>query len=87
MQSFHRGLEPHEREYLQREVDDIYQRFVDVVAKGRRLSRGRVEEISEGKVYTGAQAVRIGLCDSLGGLHAAIAKESVHTSSCIWRCL
>lgn len=61
------------RERLDAAIDDIYARFVARVADGRGLEPSSVEAIAEGRVWTGAQAVSLGLVDTLGGLHAAMA--------------
>lgn len=61
------------RERLDAAIDDIYARFVARVADGRGLEPSSVEAIAEGRVWTGAQAVGLGLVDTLGGLHAALA--------------
>lgn len=53
-------------------IDWHYDQFVGKVAAGRELSEERVREIAEGKVYTGNQAVDIGLADEIGGLSEAL---------------
>jgi protease-4 len=53
-------------------VDEIYERFLDLVAQGRKLDRERVAEIAQGRVWTGTRAKEIGLVDELGGLERAI---------------
>jgi protease-4 len=53
-------------------MDRLYDDFVGKVAAGRRLDEERVREIAQGRVYTGNQAIGIGLADSLGGLSEAI---------------
>ncbi|MBM3288050.1 MAG: signal peptide peptidase SppA, partial [Candidatus Eisenbacteria bacterium] len=53
---------------MERHYDD----FVAKVAQGRKLDEARVREIGQGRVYTGNQAVAIGLADQLGGLSEAI---------------
>ncbi len=58
---------------LQRMVDWIYAEFVAKVAEGRGLSPERVEQIAQGRVWSGVDAVGIGLVDELGGLDTAIA--------------
>src|SRR3990172_8992936 len=65
------------RERMRAELDAIYDLFLDRVAGGRGLSREQVHAVARGRVWTGAQAVDIGLVDSLGGLRAAVrrAKE------------
>jgi protease-4 len=54
-------------------VDDIYDQFKSVVAKGRGLTLERVQEIARGRVWTGEDAKEIGLVDELGGMKDAIA--------------
>lgn len=61
-----RPLTAEERRLLQGLVNDIYQQFVDVVAKGRGMSRERVLELADGRVFTGRQAKAAGLVDELG---------------------
>ncbi len=53
-------------------VDEIYERFLDLVADGRKLDRERVHEIAQGRVWTGARALELGLVDELGDLDRAI---------------
>lgn len=64
---------PEEMAVLQRMVDWIYAEFVAKVADGRNLSPQRVEEIAQGRVWSGADALALGLVDELGGLDAAVA--------------
>lgn len=58
-------------------VDSTYRRFVRLVAEGRKMSPEAVEAVAKGQVWTGAQAVRNGLVDELGGFRRAfeVAKE------------
>jgi protease-4 len=64
---------------LQTSVLDTYQLFLKRVADGRGLSIGEVDEIGQGRVWTGRQALEVGLVDELGGLYTAVrrAKEAV----------
>ena len=64
---------PEEIAVLQRMVDWIYSEFIGKVAEARKLDPQRVEEIAQGRVWSGAEAKEIGLVDELGGLDAAIA--------------
>jgi protease-4 len=57
---------------VQGEVDWIYGKFLDKVAAGRHLPRARVEEIAQGRVWSGADALKLGLVDEIGGLNNAI---------------
>lgn len=54
-------------------VDNIYDLFLEKVADSRELSRDRVAEIAQGRVWSGMSAKNIGLVDQIGGLDAAIA--------------
>lgn len=58
---------------LERFLDQIYAAFVQGVAEGRGLDPARVDEIAQGRVWTGAQAAEIGLVDRLGGMDTAFA--------------
>jgi len=64
---------------LQTSVLDTYQLFLTRVADGRGLSIGEVDEIGQGRVWTGRQALEVGLVDELGGLYTAVrrAKQAV----------
>jgi protease-4 len=64
---------PAEMAVLQRGTDVVYKAFLDRVATARTLSVDSVAAIAEGRVWSGVQAQRIGLVDSLGGLDAAVS--------------
>ncbi len=63
---------PEEMAIFQRMVDWGYDQFITKVSDGRKLKREFVEEIAQGRVWSGAEARRLGLVDELGGLDAAI---------------
>ncbi|MBS1263452.1 MAG: hypothetical protein MAG715_00634 [Methanonatronarchaeales archaeon] len=66
------GLTEEEEEYAQGVVDAAHSRFVEQVAEGRNLPRDEVESVSDGRVYTGRDALELGLVDEMGTLDAAI---------------
>jgi protease-4 len=68
-----RALTAEEAALFQKLVDEAYGRFVDVVAQGRRMDRTRVLRLADGRVYTGAQAYRLGLVDALGSFDDAVS--------------
>ena len=68
-----RPFNPQEREMMQGWVDDLYDAFIDLVATHRGLDEAAVREIAEGRVWSGEDALDIGLVDSLGTLKDAIA--------------
>ena len=72
MGTIFRPLSKVERAMLQRSVDTIYNRFVDVVAEGRGMAFEAVDSIASGRVWSGAQGTDNGLVNTLGGLNEAI---------------
>jgi protease-4 len=61
---------------LQKAVDKFYDQFVDRVSHGRHLDVAQVNEIAQGRVWSGSEAARIKLVDDIGGLNSAIAYAS-----------
>jgi protease-4 len=62
-----------EREELREHIRSFYNSFIQKVAQSRKMPAARVEQLAEGRVWTGAQARANGLVDALGGLDRAIA--------------
>ncbi len=56
----------------QKSVNQIYDAFLDRVSEGRKLPKPKVNEIAQGRVWSGIEAQKIGLVDELGGLEPAI---------------
>jgi protease-4 len=67
-----RPLNPSEKQIVQNGVDLIYTDFIQKVAQGRKLSQDKVDSIAQGRVWSGKDALKIGLVDELGGLDRAI---------------
>lgn len=67
------SLKPVERAMLMRGVDKVYATFTNLVSQGRNLPIERVLEVAEGRVWSGEEALGIGLIDAYGGLKSAIA--------------
>ncbi len=67
-----RAMTADEMTILQRGVDRIYNDFVNKVASGRKMSKEKVDSIAQGRVWTGTDAIKIGLVDELGGLDKAL---------------
>jgi len=67
-----RALSPFEEGVIRREVDLTYQKFVEHVSKGRKLSQLFVDSIGQGRIWSGKDALRLRLIDKLGGLTDAI---------------
>jgi protease-4 len=67
-----RPMTPDERNFIQLGVEDIYKTFVQHVAEGRGMRPEQVDSIGQGRIWSGTDAVRIGLVDVLGGLDKAV---------------
>jgi protease-4 len=63
---------PEEMAIFQQIVDWAYEEFITKVMEGRKLERAFVEEIAQGRVWSGVEAQKLGLVDELGGLDQAI---------------
>jgi protease IV len=64
--AFDRELTPPEQQILQELIDTSYRQFVSTVAQGRNLSEDVVRSFADGRVFTGEQALNLGLVDRLG---------------------
>jgi protease-4 len=53
-------------------LGDTYQHFVNLVARGRGMTPARVDQIAQGRVWTGADAIKLKLVDGIGGMDQAI---------------
>ncbi len=73
MYSFMRPLDQKETAYLQASVEKIYGKFTGLVSEGRGMSVEAVDEIAQGRVWAGAEAIGIGLVDRIGTIEDAIA--------------
>lgn len=73
MLSLTRPFDAGETAWMQEYVEDIYGRFVANVAEGRDMTVEAVDSIAQGRVWTGAEALKIGLVDEIGTLSDAIS--------------
>lgn len=69
-------ITPEQRQILEEFVDESYEDFIRVVADGRGMSVEVVRELADGRIYTGRQALDVGLVDELGNLQDAIDKAA-----------
>lgn len=68
-----RALSESERAIIQNQVELIYDKFISNVSEGRNMSKEEVDAIGQGRVWTGKDAIELGLVDVLGGMEDAIA--------------
>ncbi|GAA3984627.1 signal peptide peptidase SppA [Mucilaginibacter dorajii] len=71
-----RPLSPEERAILQNNVNHGYDEFTKAVAAGRGKTQEYINSIGQGRVWTGSQAIKIGLVDRLGNINDAIASAA-----------
>lgn len=68
-----RPLDKNEIAYMQASVEKIYDKFTGIVSEGRDMSVPSVDAIAQGRVWAGAEAIKIGLVDQIGTIEDAIA--------------
>ncbi|MBU7576580.1 MAG: signal peptide peptidase SppA [Flavihumibacter sp.] len=66
-------LSPLQKKFFQEGVDSIYQTFLSRVAEGRKMPVAAVDSIGQGRIWTGTQALKLGLVDRMGGMEDAMA--------------
>lgn len=67
-----REMTAEEKELLQLVVDDIFDHFLDIIVKERKIPKEKLKEMADGRIFTGRQAKALGLVDELGGLDEAV---------------
>jgi protease-4 len=73
MFSSFRKATPEERDLLKQEILKTYDHFITKAAEGRKMTKEEIDRIGQGRVWTGAQALELGLVDEMGGLSRAVA--------------
>ena len=71
-----RALTITEQRFLQAGVDSVYHTFKSRVAAGRQKSVAYIDSIAQGRVWTGADAIKVGLVDKIGTLNDALASAA-----------
>jgi len=67
-----RKMEKEEESYIQGSIEDIYSTFIKHVADGRGMTVEAIDSIGQGRIWSGINALKLGLVDKLGGLEDAI---------------
>ncbi len=70
------NLDDNTRAFYQESVEKIYSTFVNRVAAGRKLTFAQVDSIGQGRVWSGQDALKIGLVDKIGGMDDAIKEAA-----------
>ncbi|WP_165066243.1 signal peptide peptidase SppA [Desulfovibrio sp. ZJ200] len=77
--SYLHPLSPEDRAYFEGVLRDMHEQFVDIVAQGRAMPRERAAALANGKIFTGREALKLGLVDEMGGQEAAVRWLAGHT--------
>ncbi|MDD2385307.1 MAG: signal peptide peptidase SppA [Bacteroidales bacterium] len=72
--SIMRAFTPEEGALIQKQIEDFYDVFIGRVADGREMTKAQVDSIGQGRVWSGVNALEIGLVDEIGGLDDAVNK-------------
>ena len=70
--SLYRPMRPDEKELMQGLLDDMYDQLVTAVAEGRDMDEADVRKLADGRVFTGEQALKVGLIDEVGNFYRAV---------------
>ena len=70
--SVFRGIGDEERQIIQGVMDDVHEQFIAAVAEGRKMDIDKTRKISDGRIFSGRQAIGIGLVDEMGDLDDAV---------------
>jgi protease-4 len=76
MPSVTRPMDAFESSLMQENVEETYALFVSRVADGRKMELSAVDAIGQGRVWSGENALKIGLVDTLGGLDVAVSEAA-----------
>ncbi|GGQ97850.1 signal peptide peptidase SppA [Deinococcus ruber] len=74
MYSSARAFNDTQRHLVERSIEEVYQRFITRVADGRGMTPERVNELGRGRIWSGQDALALGLIDELGDLHTAVQR-------------
>jgi protease IV len=73
-----RDMTPRERAFMQTMLDDVHMQFIDDVSRARNIIRDSLVPIADGRIFTGRQAIRVKLVDTLGSYEDALAYLKEH---------
>ena len=74
--SVYRPMNIYEKEVMQLSIEKVYSDFISKVSSGRKMSVASVDSIGQGRVWSGTDAMKIGLVDETGGLRASVEEAA-----------
>lgn len=75
--SMTREMSKEEKDLLQAMISDSYEAFLNAVSQGRNMDREKLKDLADGRIFTGNQALKVGLIDKLGDLQDAIDEAGI----------
>ncbi|MEI4220374.1 MAG: signal peptide peptidase SppA [Candidatus Dasytiphilus stammeri] len=76
IQSSFTGLSPESQEIMQLKIENGYRKFINFIAQDRNRSYNQIDQIAQGRVWSGLDAKKIGLIDQLGDFDDAVSKAA-----------
>ncbi|RCK77466.1 MAG: Signal peptide peptidase SppA, 36K type [Ignavibacteriae bacterium] len=67
-----RGMTEEDKKYFQNLMDDVHKQFIDIVSKERNIEHNEIIKIADGRVFTGEEAYKLKLVDTLGTFEDAV---------------
>ena len=67
-----RSMRADERELIRSQIEKVYETFITHVSEGRNMDKDFVDSIGQGRIWSGMDALRLGLVDKIGGINTAI---------------
>lgn len=83
--SIYRPLLPEEKAVFEDQMNQTYDRFLDIVSKSRNLSKAAVDSVGQGRIWAGVSAKEAGLIDETGGIHDALKLAAKEAGIDTWR--
>jgi protease-4 len=83
--SIYRPLLPEEQAVFEDQMNEIYDRFLELVSRTRNLSKAAVDSVGQGRIWAGLAAREAGLIDEIGGIHDAIRLAAAEAKIENWR--
>lgn len=72
-----RAMTPAEKALLQKMIDNVHAQFKKAVVEGTELKESELEDIADGRIFSGEQAKELGLVDELGGIDEALHEAAL----------
>lgn len=67
-----RPMTSEEKRLLQEVLNDVYEQFLEAIAEGRNMDKEQVRKLADGRIFSGRQAMELGLVDEMGGIQEAL---------------